>query len=203
MTATLDTDILPATAGDIPRLARVLTAAFADNPVSDWLFDGEQDRHHPAFFTAFLHWAIKGGLVEQTLDGTGVAVWIDYTTPPDPQLLTRFDTGVVAAAGGHELRWRTFDKATTAIHPRTPHWWLAFLGVHPAHRGRGHATHLLHSAAQWLGDTPVYLEATSRSLTRFYHQHGFQPAHHIVVPRGPVLYGMHNPGPDRSGSDRT
>jgi len=197
MNTTLDTAILPATTGDIPRLARVLTAAFADNPVSDWLFDGEQDRHHPAFFTAFLHWAIDGGMVEQTPDGTGVAVWIDYTTPPDPQKVARFHTDVIAAVGRHELRWRTFDKTTTATHPRTPHWWLAFLGVHPAHRGRRHAQRLLHSAAQWLGDTPAYLEATSRSLTRFYSRHGYQPAHHAMVPRGPSLYGMWNPNPSQ------
>jgi len=188
-----------ASVSDVARLSRLLSSAFGDNPVSDWLFDGDQDRHHPAFFTAFLHWAMAGGMVEQTPDGTGVAVWIDYTSPPDPQHVARFDTEVIAAVGTHELRWRTFDKATTATHPKQPHWWLAFLGVHPAHRARGHVGHLLDSAAEWLGDTPAYLEATSRRLTAFYQRHGYQPTHHVAVPRGPLLHGMWNPNPAEPG----
>ncbi len=66
---------------ELPRLARVLTAAFATDPVSDWLFDGEQDSHHPAFFGAFLRLAAATGWIEQSVDGLAVAVWIDRTGP--------------------------------------------------------------------------------------------------------------------------
>jgi GNAT superfamily N-acetyltransferase len=190
---TVQTPVVTATAVEIPRLAWVLSSAFATNPVSDWLFDGEQDHHHPAFFTAFLNWAIDAGRVEQSADGTAVAVWIDYTTPPHPDVLARFDTEVAAAAHRHEVRWHTLDKATTAAHPRRSHWWLAFLAVLPCRQNRGHGSRLLAHAATWQTGHPTYLEATSRRLTRYYRRHRYQTVQDIQIPRGPVLHGMWQP----------
>jgi hypothetical protein len=81
VSATVDSGVVATSAVEIPRLSMVLSAAFAANPVSDWIFDGEQDRHHPAFFAAFLRCAVATGRVEQSSDGTAVAVWIDRTRP--------------------------------------------------------------------------------------------------------------------------
>ncbi len=181
--------VLTAEPVELPRLAGVLTTAFADNPISDWLFHGEQDHHHPAFFAAFLRWALRGGRVEQTHDGTAVAIWIDYTIPPG-DLLDDFQTEILDAVGRHRTRWLTLDHATANEHPAPPHWWLAFLGVLPTHRGRGAGSALLRHGAHWQDGQPAYLEATSRRLSTYYHHHGYQPTDTIDVPHGPTLYGM-------------
>jgi hypothetical protein len=180
---------------EAPRLARVLSAAFADNPVSDWLFHGEQDRHHPAFFGAFLRWAFAGGRVEQSADGTAVAVWLDRTAPADAERLDRFDGEVTEAVGRHLVRWRMLDQATGAEHPVVPHWWLAFLGVLPGTRGRGQAGRLLSGARDWQPGAPAYLEATSRRLSSFYLRHGYRATDTVHVPLGPSLHGMWRDAP--------
>jgi len=189
-TLVLETPILPACEAELIRLSRVLSAAFADNPVSDWLFDGYQDHFHPEFFAAFLSWAHRAGRIEQSADGTAVAVWIDYTSPPDTQMLAVFEQAVHRAVGPYLPRWRAFDHACSTDHPTEPHWWLAFLGVLPEHRGRGHGRHLLEHATSWLDDSPAYLEATSRRLVGFYEHRGYVSANDIRVPEGPNLWGM-------------
>jgi len=188
--------IVGASPVEYPRLAQLLAAAFADNPVSDWLFDGAQDSAHPAFFLAFLRLAQAGGRVEQSLDGSAVAVWIDRTdTDPGAEAAAReaVDRALGAAYRG---RWRTLDRALQPTHPPQPHWWLAFLGTAPGQRGRLHGHHLLEHARGWLGGHPAHLEATSRRLTGYYRRYGFQSTGTIAIPLGPTLHPMWRPGTD-------
>lgn len=198
MTTTLHTTVVPARVDELARLSLVLSAAFADNPVSDWLFDGEQDTHHPPFFLAFLRLGLTAGRVEQSADGTAVAVWIDRTSSNSNATAAapRFGAEVRKAVGPHEGRWWALDEATSTAHPSQPHWWLAFLGVMPGHRHHGHAHRLLTHATHWLDDTPAYLEATSRRLCGFYARHGFHTTGGLIAmpERGaPVLHPMQRP----------
>jgi GNAT superfamily N-acetyltransferase len=188
------TVVVPAVQADVPRLARVLSTAFARDPVSDWLFDGRQDRHHPAFFTAFLYLGLACGRVEQTVDGQSVAVWIDHRIPLPAATVAEFDHRLHAAVGEHAPRWRELDAAMRTAHPHEPHWSLTFLGTAPAAQGNGHAGALLGHAADWRAGTPAYLEATSRRLTHFYTGHGYRPHGAITVPGGPALHPMWHPG---------
>ena len=196
MSVDVESGVLVASPVEVARLSMVLSAAFADNPVSDWLFDGDQDRHNPAFFAAYLTCAMSRGRVEQTSDGTAVAVWIDLADPwPAEQWLTFLDD-VAQAVGVHQPRWDVFEEAALESGPTEPHWWLAFLGVLPAHQGRGHGGRLLDHAANWVGTRPAYLEATSRRLAGFYRRHGWHDTGPLTVPAGPVLHRMRLPTPD-------
>lgn len=194
MSARVESGIVAAGARDVPRLALVLSAAFADNPVSDWIFNGHQDEHNPAFFAPFLSWAVQAGRVEQSSDGTAVAIWINNTTPQPAALVDAIHHEVATAVGPHLHRWEAFEHAADANAPTEPHWWLAFLGALPAHQGRGHGGRLLDHAARWLQGTPAYLEATSRRLAGFYGRHGWHDVAPIRVPDGPVLHRMRHPG---------
>ncbi len=184
--------VMPATAAELTRLSHVLAAAFATDPVSDWLFDGEQDTRHPGFFHAFLHHAFHAGRIEQTLDGTGVAVWFNNTVPSDPVVELAFSDRVRDTVG-HPGRWHTLHTVMRATHPTGPHWWLAFLGVLPAHQHRGYGHLLLHHATTWQAGHPAYLEATSRKLTDFYTRRGYQAAGPVALVGGPRLHPMCRP----------
>jgi ribosomal protein S18 acetylase RimI-like enzyme len=187
-------DVVPTVTAEIPRLAHLLSAAFATDPVSDWLFQGEQDTHHPAFFTAFLRLAHIAGHIDQTSDGTAVALWIDRTgTRNTTTAHTAFHREIVHAIGHHAMRWHLLDATLTAAHPEHPHWWLAFLAVHPNHQQRGHGNRLLHHAHTRHNHQTTYLEATSRRLTSYYQNHGYQPSAHIHIPTGPPLHPMTRP----------
>ncbi len=185
--------VMPATPAELTRLSHVLAAAFATDPVSDWLFDGDQDTRHPQFFHAFLHHAFQTGRVEQTLDGTGVAVWFDNTRPSDPIVELAFGDRVRDTVG-HPGRWHALDTALRAAHPAGPHWWLVFLGVLPAHQHRGYGHLLLHHATTWQAGHPAYLEATSRRLAGFYRRRGYHPSGRLItVEGGPRLHPMTRP----------
>ncbi len=192
MTTATTAAVMPATAAELSRLSHVLAAAFATDPVSDWLFDGDQDTRHPAFFHAFLHHAFQTGRVEQTLDGTGVAVWLDNTTPGDPAVAAAF-TDRVGHTVGDPGRWEALDTAMRHAHPTGAHWWLAFLGVLPAYQSRGHGHALLHHATTWQAGLPAYLEATSRKLAGFYGRYGYRPTGLVRVDDSPRLYPMLRP----------
>jgi GNAT superfamily N-acetyltransferase len=183
--------VVPAARVELPRLAQVLSTAFADNPVSDWLFQGEQDSHHPAFFAAYLRHALAAGRIEQTTDGTAVAVWVDHTSRP---ALEVFHRESAEAVGVHLPRLTQLEAALYDAQPRQPHWWLAFLGVLPTHRGRGHGSRLLGHARRWQGDTLSYLEATSLRLVGWYAQHGYCAGPALPVPHGPTVHPMWHTG---------
>jgi len=186
-------EVVSATDADVPRLSRVLSAAFANDSVCDWLFDGMQDHHNPKFFAVFLAAALRAGRVEQTADGTGVAVWFDATALLSAFADTELDEALEKAVGPCLPRWKAFDVATIAAHTSDPHWYLAFLGVIPAHWGRGHGGELLRHAASWQAGAAAYLEAPSRRHVGFYGARGWERGEAIVVPNGPVLYAMHRP----------
>ncbi len=185
--------IVPVTAAELTRLSHVLGAAFATDPVSDWLFDGDQDTRHPGFFHAFLHHAFQTGRVEQTLDGTGVAVWFDNTTPTDPIVDLAFADRVRDTVG-RPHRWDALHAAMRAAHPAEPHWSLAFLGVLTAHQRKGYGHLLLYHATTWQSGLPAYLEATSRKLVNYYGRRGYQTTGLIPVENGPYLH-PHAPTP--------
>jgi GNAT superfamily N-acetyltransferase len=186
--ATATPPVVSTVGAEIPRLAALLTVAFSDNPVSDWLFRGEQDAHHPAYFTAYLRHALAAGRVDQTADGTAVAVWIDRTRSRDLQTFHRESAEAVRS---HMARLTLLEGTLYESQPRQPHWWLAFLGVLPTHRGRGHATCLLNHATGWQGNQLAYLEATSHRLVSLYHRHGFEASLAVHIPQdGPTVHPM-------------
>lgn len=192
---TLDTAaaVMPATPAELTRLSQVLSCAFATDPVSDWLFDGHQDTRHHAFFHAFLHHAHQTGRIEQTLDGTGVAVWFDNTRPTDSTVDIAF-SDLVRDTVGHAGRWHALDAGMRAAHPVEPHWWLVFLGVMPGRQHRGYGHLLLHHATTWQAGHPAYLEATSRKLSGYYRRRGYHPTGQaITVDQGPQLHPMYRP----------
>lgn len=201
MSVDVDTGVVVASPVEVARLSMVLSAAFADNPVSDWLFDGDQARHHPAFFAAHLNCAMRHGRVDQTSDGTAVAIWINQTEPLPSEKARRLYDDIHAAVGVHRPRWDAFYGAAHETEPDEPHWWLAFLGVLPGHQGRGHGGRLLDHAATWVGTRPAYLEATSRRLAGFYGRHGWHDTQPLAVPAGPVLHRMRLAGTEAPASE--
>ena len=61
-------------------------------------------------------------------------------------------------------------------HPAGEFYYLHFIGVHPAHQGKGFGSALLGDVLRQRCDAegrPAYLEATSRDNVRLYERHGF------------------------------
>lgn len=175
---------LPANA--VPEAGRLLARAFAADPVITHLLASSFRRRFafPAFFRGVIREHLESGHVysargEQRL--VGVAVW----SPPEG--VTRANRLLKARAYLDSLivrvlfpqgsqHWYRGYAAIAALRPRTPHWYLAFVGIDPRCQGKGIGRLLLApviEAADAAG-TLCYLETPFPGTHEFYRRLGFE-----------------------------
>jgi GNAT superfamily N-acetyltransferase len=78
------------------------------------------------------------------------------------------------------------------VHPRPPHYFLAYAGIPPEWQGKGLGGALVSPLLE-LSDaerSPVYLEATSERAAAFYERHGFAVTEEVRLKHGPPLWLM-------------
>lgn len=166
---------------------RVLTAAFADDPLARWLLPGDlADAAADVVFGPLVQTSAAHGELAVTADGTAAAVWLPRGAGPPP----RDDDEIPDALA----RLRTFLELTEARHPAgRAHLYLVFLGVVPGAQGRGLGGALLRERlvradAEGL---PAYLEASSPCSRLLYERHGFRDTGDpIQLPDGPPIWPM-------------
>jgi GNAT superfamily N-acetyltransferase len=165
---------------------RVLTAAFADDPLARWLLPG--DLPAEIVFGPLVADSAAHGELTVAPDGTAAAVWLPRPAEPAG------DRQPIPDALAH---LRTFLELAEARHPTGPvHLYLVLLGVLPDAQGRGLGGTLLRER---LGradadGVPAYLEATSPRSRALYERHGFRESGDpIHLPDGPTLWPMWRP----------
>lgn len=182
-------------AGDARALSLVLARAFRDDPVHRWILPGEFDwaLASDAFFAMVMRDLMRHETVFTTGACAGAALWI----PPYPRPATVRERLAIA------VRWyAALGRRASAIgvqltrieraHPRTPHWYLAVLGIDPRHQRRGLGSALLAPIlARCDADrVPAYLESSKRSNVPFYERHGFRMLGELAITGGPVIWRM-------------
>jgi ribosomal protein S18 acetylase RimI-like enzyme len=184
-----------ATTADEAVLVRVLSQAFADDPVFSWIYPDAATRARvlPGFFTLFARYSAHHGTNHVAGDGLGAAVW----APPgaslvDPDDGEAFGTALVALSPPDAERLRVSDELFDALHPTGPHWYLSLIGVADGHQGEGIGSALLRDALERAdrSEMPSYLEATRAENRRLYERHGFVVTGELVLPDGPTAYAM-------------
>jgi ribosomal protein S18 acetylase RimI-like enzyme len=175
------------TTAETETAVRVLTAAFADDPVARWLLPGDlAEAPADLLFGPLVQTSAALGELAVSADGTAAAVWLPRAAEPSvpegealPDSLTRL---------------RTFLALIEARHPvGQEHLYLVFLGVLPAAQGRGLGGALLRErlARADAEGLPAYLEASSPCNRALYERHGFRDAGDpITLPDGPRLWPM-------------
>ena len=78
------------------------------------------------------------------------------------------------------------------IHPTEPHWYLALLGVDPAHKGHGHGRALLDRILERCDHDlePAYLETQKPENLPFYERFGFVVRDEILFDDAPPMWTM-------------
>ncbi|MDO5493063.1 MAG: GNAT family N-acetyltransferase [Nesterenkonia sp.] len=207
-----DVRVSRATSDELPRCATTMAEAFHDNAEFRWIIPDEDTRSSllPVFFGSSLRHAAAAGTVlvvrrppsaagersEAEIRGAAAwcppgrwrpAWWRDLSNAPRmffaaaPPQLRRF------ARRGSQV-----DRAMRDVHPETPHWYLAGVGVSSDARGTGVGSALIRAGldradAQGL---PVYLECV-RELIPYYERFGFEEIARIDVGDGcPDQVGM-------------
>jgi GNAT superfamily N-acetyltransferase len=188
------------TAGEEDRelVVRLLDEAFQDDPVSGWVFPGEEYRRrtHHRLMAAFTDIVLAEGRVDVTEDGTACALWLsvpagDHGEDPaddeDPAQLR-------AAVDPDNERVELIGRLTAEIHPAgRAHAYLWMIGVAPGHQGEGLGTALITSALDRCDreGLPAYLEASNARSRELYERLGFALVDRpLDLPDGPQMWPM-------------
>ena len=154
-------------------------AAFEDDPVWMWLCKQRMSvypRLAPPFFAAETRHHVHLGSA-YTVDGNNAsALW----APPNkwrlsPADLVRWAPSAIRLFGTRLPASLSALSAVDKLHPKEPHWYLALLGTHPDHQGRGLGSAVLAPVLARCDaeGIPAYLESSKEANVSFYERHGF------------------------------
>ncbi|MFJ1761533.1 GNAT family N-acetyltransferase [Amycolatopsis sp. NPDC088138] len=183
-------DVRSAGPSEVDAVVGVLVAAFQDDPMSRWVFPGDDRRRtraHPAFFRALAELGIATGNVDVTTDHTAAVIW----TPAGGEIDGDF---LIPGLDDDELhRLGALLGLMATREPREPHWHAQFIGVLPGRQREGLGERLLrHGLDRYDAEGAwTYLEASSPESARLYRRLGFTdhgPA--FAPPGGPPMQPM-------------
>lgn len=181
--------------GADPIVGRILSDAFADDPMMQWIFG------RAALANALPTW--WGWLVANAPDGAEVWATTDYgaaalwypprqKTESEPDSIIEDDkaasdpfvemlTALVADRVGEVL---TLFAAGSEAHPPEPHWYLLALGTRRDRQGQGVGAELVRPVVtrcdvEGLG---IYLESSNPRNIPFYRRLGFEVTGEMWTP---------------------
>lgn len=203
MNAPAQPSIRRATQSDAPRIARLFAAAFAHDPVFDWLARSGAKRSHALqrFFTWILERrTLPHGETWMTTDGLAAAAWIPPYTQASPSRLAedlRLLPVMLRLTGVSRLpRGASMAAAMEHAHPDSPYSYLAFIGVAPRMQGAGLGSSLLRQTLQRTDaiGANAYLENSNPRNLALYQRAGFTVTSEIRARAdAPPVYAMWRP----------
>jgi GNAT superfamily N-acetyltransferase len=175
-------DVRHAVAADLGKLEATLVDAFAEDPITCWMYPDPATR--PAKSAAFMGVMLQIGFPHGHVYTVGphndaVAIW----APPDVEMFDDVAVGQLWPVLEETLGDRVEEVVSglmqiTAAHPqdRGPHFYLGELGTAKAARGKGLGSVLIREVLdrcdrQGLG---AYLESSNIRNVPFYERHGFE-----------------------------
>ena len=197
--------------GDRELVVRLLDEAFQDDPVSGWVFPGDEYRRttHHRLMAAFTEIVLAEGRIDVTEDESACALWLPVPAEEHEQHeqhKQHEDHEAYAAAAddgparlreaidpGNE-RIELIGRLTAEIHPAgRAHEYLWMIGVTPQLQGAGIGTALVRPVLDRCDreGLPAYLEASNARSRALYERLGFELAGRpLDLPDGPRMWPM-------------
>ncbi len=177
-----------AVGGELDAIASTLSAAFAADPVQQWLFEpaADPDAARGRFFRFFVGEYFALGhtyRIRGADDGAGgvasiagAALW----APPDRDILHGDRVDAFLAVVTADLGEQTIPRLTELVRasearPTEPHFYLGILGVDPARQGEGLGAVLVEGVLEACdrGGFVAHLESSNPRNLGFYERLGF------------------------------
>src|SRR6266404_7389797 len=194
-------DVVRMPPGRLVEASAVLARAFQDDPAWSWVFP------NPSRRAALLPWLFQTGfeVTEAEIwttggDMLGVARWLPPGRPVvhvGPMLRALVATPLRVREA--TTRFFAYGRAVEAMRADAvpePHWYLAGIGVEPAHQRKGIGSALITpglDAAAAAGLPAALLTNSDRNLS-FYGRHGFEVVREGHTPEdGPRAWMMRRP----------
>ena len=179
-----------ANSDDAARLARLFAAAFARDPVFNWLARARNARAEALqrfFFWVLRDRTIAHGETWMTADGFAAAAWIPpfggarQATWRDEMRLLPVIMGLTGLS--RLARGAAMARAMENAHPVEPYFYLAFVGVAPRFQGAGIGTALLEETLARVdaAGANAFLENSNPRNVRLYERLGFEVVQEIVA----------------------
>jgi GNAT superfamily N-acetyltransferase len=153
-----------------------IVSAFTDDPVERWLFPESEQylMHFPKFVAAFGGAAFRGQTVWMLGEFSAVAFWLAPGSEPDGEAIVEVLSECVAPEK-HEDAFAVLEQMDQS-HPKYPHWYLPWLGVHQPLQGGGLGCDLLKRCLAMVDEShlPAFLETPNPRTVSFYERQGFQ-----------------------------
>src|SRR5262245_32009086 len=182
-------------AGDVPRAISVQVTAFSADPVMRWLWPEPRDylRHFADLVHGFGGRAFEHEAAYVTEAFLGGALWLPPGVPPDDAALERLTNETLPEPVRSDCL--SIIEQMSAAHPDEPHWHLAFIGVDPAHQGKGIGAALLRHTLARIDEQRLhaYLESSNPANVPLYRRHGFEVIREIRVKDSPPVIPMLRP----------
>ena len=189
--------------GQFAAVCKMLTRAFLDYPLMAYANPQPARRRRgvATLYGAIVRDTLRHGEVHVTSGLEGACCWL----PPGvglPTLAREVRSGMAglpfAFGWSGFQRLVPFDHLHRTLHDRHaigPHWFLATIGVDPAHQGRGIGSALLAPALARADEQRkcCYLETHLAANVRLYERHGFRVMEHIDNPATVPLWAMLRP----------
>ncbi len=184
---------------DAGRAAKLIAAAFHDDPIMTWAFNGT------AAIEAAQRQLAKSiylpqGFCHQTTDDTAGTLWLPPNATPSMGFMAQLNLlfSIWRHGGGEALsRAKSLGEAMASAHPRVPHYYLYTIAVHPDHQGKGLGRAMLSHAFETIDaeGAAAYLENTKPANTPLYRSFGFEVTEEFhPAPDCPPMLLMWRPG---------
>lgn len=188
-----------ATPGDAVVLAQLLAAAFATDPVMDFIARPGPKRAEG--LRRFFYWlltirALPFGETWMSEDASVCAVWLPPDTPASPggwyEQLKLIPMFIRMCGLARMSRGSAMGAAMEKHHPHAPHYYLAFVAVAPRLQGMGLGGTLLETNLKRIDaeHADAYLENSNPKNTRLYERLGFVMGERISPAGFPPLMAM-------------
>lgn len=183
----------------LPAVMETLAQAFQTDPALSWILPDPAHRARAliGLFAVLVPADLRAGIALRSDGDEAASLWRAPGRAHSGLLeFLRSVVPLVASFGSNLPRGLRVQDGIDAHRPKGPFWYLHYVGVRPAHQGKGHGGRIIRAQTA-IADAerlPCWLETATAENVPLYERLGFATTVEWDVPGGgPHFWGMMRP----------